>query len=83
MSRSISPPPRSVHRASNIVAINDEAALYLALVETIQGAAVGLSPAAQSMLRSGLKERFGPIFATRGDDAVDELIRLATEPRAA
>lgn len=83
MSRSVSSPPLSRHQASNIVAINDDAALYLTLAEAIHGAAVGLSPAAQAMLRRGLKERFGSLFAARGDDAVDELLRLATAPRAA
>ena len=77
MSRSVSSPPRSVHRAPNIVAINDDAALYLVLADAIHGAAVGLSPAAQTMLRRGLKERFASIFEPRGDDAVDELIRAA------
>ena len=83
MSRKVSSPPRSAPRASNVVAINDDAALYLTLAEAIHGAAVGLSPAAQTMLRRGLKERFGAIFEPWGDNAVDELIRLATEPRAA
>lgn len=83
MSGNISSPPQSFRRAPNIVAINDDAALYLALAEAIWGAAVGLSPAAESMLRRGLEERFGSLFASRVDDALDELIRLATEPRAA
>ena len=78
-----SPPPKAPHPGSNVIAINDDAALYLALAETIQGAAVGLSPAAQDLLRRGLRDRFGSIIGTGGDDAVDELIRLATEPRAA
>ncbi|MDH3299638.1 MAG: hypothetical protein OES24_03940 [Acidimicrobiia bacterium] len=83
MSRIVSSPPRSVRGAPNVVAINDDAALYLALADAIHGAAVGMSPAAQTLLRRGLKERFGSLFESRGDQAVDELLRLATEPRAA
>ncbi len=83
MSGTVSPPPGSACRASNVIAINDNAALYLILAEAIHGAAVGLSPAAQRMLRRGLKDRFGFIVASRGEDAIDELLRLATEPRAA
>lgn len=83
MSSTVSSPPRNTATGSNVVAINDDAALYLALAEAIRGAAVGLSPSAQQLLRRGLRDRFGSIFATRGADAVDELIRLANEPRAA
>lgn len=83
MSRSVSSPPPSDRQEPDVVAINDEAALYLALADAIHGTAVGLSPAAQLMLRHGLKERFGTLFEVGGDSAVDELIRLATEPRAA
>lgn len=83
MSGTVSSPPSSAGLASKVVAINDDAALYLVLAESIHGAAVGLSPVAQGMLRRGLRDRFGPIFASRGEDAIDELLRLATEPRAA
>lgn len=83
MSRTVSPPPSKACRSSKVVAINDDAALYLILAEAIQGAAVGLSPAAQRMLRRGLKDRFGFLVASQGEDAIDELLRLATEPRAA
>lgn len=83
MSRSISSPPPSDHLAPNVVALNDAAALYLTLADAIHGAAVGMSPAAQTLLRRGLKERFGALFESRGDDAVDELLRLAVEHRAA
>ncbi len=83
MSGSISSPPSSVQGAPAVVAINDAGALYLALAEAIHGAAVGMSPAAQTLLRRGLQERFGTLFESRGDDAVDELLRLATAHRAA
>jgi len=66
-----------------VVAINDEAAVYLTLAERIQGAAVGLSPAGQTLLRDGLLQRFGQMFAEQRHEAVEELLRLANEPRAA
>ncbi len=83
MSRKPSAPPTSARSASPVIAINEAAALYLTLADAIQGAAVGLSPAARCMLRRGLIDRFGPIVSVGGDEAVDELVRLATEPRAA
>ncbi len=83
MSRTVSSPPQGSHQSPNVIAINDDAASYLILAEAIQGAAVGLSAEAQEVLRRGLKDRFGPIFSARGEDAVDELLKLATEPKAA
>lgn len=83
MSGTISSPPPGVHGAPPVVAINDAGALYLALAEAIHGAAVGMSPAAQTLLRQGLQERFGTLFEPRSDDAVDELLRLATADEAA
>ncbi len=83
MSRNLSSPPRSTGASPGVVAINDAAASYLALAEAIAGAAVGLSPEAQALLRRGLVERFGAVFNSRGDEAVDELLRLATRPKAA
>ena len=75
--------PAGQPAASSVVAINDDGAFYLALAQEIQGAAVGLSPDGQRLLRRGLVERFGELFAGRGDEAVDELLRLANAPRAA
>ncbi|MDH3294453.1 MAG: hypothetical protein OER95_09060 [Acidimicrobiia bacterium] len=77
------PSPPSEPSACLVVPLNDDAALYLALVDEITGAAVGLSAHGQALLRRGLVDRFGHLFAGRGDDAVDELIRLATLDRAA
>ena len=66
-----------------VVALNDEAAAYLALASEIRGTAVDLSPAGRNLLRQGLAARFGPLLSSYGPDALDELVRLATEPTAA
>ena len=87
----MSRPASSQHKAARsgdapsrgVVPLNDAAALYLALAEAIQGTAIGLSPEAQRLLRDGLWERFEPILAVGGRDAVDELLKLATDPRVA
>jgi len=81
MFRKVPTPPLEPMEGS-VVPLNDHAALYLTLADEITGAAIGLSPRGQALLRAGLVERFGEIFSA-GDVAVDELLRLATGAQAA
>ena len=69
--------------AGIVVPLNDDAALYLALADSIAGTAVDMSPQARVMLRQGLVDRFGEIFGPRAEEAVEELLRLATTSKAA
>jgi hypothetical protein len=87
MSRNVSSSPTAPRPdpadGRTVVPLNDHGAVYLTLVDEISGAAVGLSPHGRALLRRGLVERFGEVFAARADVVVDELVRLATEPHAA
>lgn len=84
MNMSTKVPPASTEPSSGfVVPLNEDSAMYLTLADSIAGAAVDMSPETRALLRQGLVDRFGEIFGPRRDEAVDELIRLATSDQAA
>lgn len=66
----------------NVVALNDSAALFMALAAEIRGTAVGLSPAGLELLRHGLEIRFGHLLDNADDSVFDQLVHLASTPAA-
>lgn len=67
----------------DVVALNPEAEVFLALASQIRGAAVGWSPSAVSLLSDGLQNRFGELMGSNSEQAASSLIELATTPVAA
>ncbi len=64
-----------------MIPLNDAAALFAALAESIRGAAVDWSPEAVERLEVGLEDRYGHML---GDElAVKRLITLARQDDAA
>lgn len=66
----------------NVVALNESAALFMALAAEIRGTAVGLSPAGLALLRHGLEIRFGHLLNNTDDSVFDQLVQLASTPAA-
>lgn len=68
---------------AQVIALNDEAALYTVLAVRIRGRAAGWSPSAVHMLEAGLRQRFQAALGPQADAAIGRLMALACDQPAA